>query len=98
LFLATVCPNISLYQQQQVGYLQPLTCHVVDYFNARPCIGNETETLIRVMVYTESDEESVRNPNDVSISPCAFKKVQGANSFRYIIIKEMSGSMPYETL
>jgi len=50
------------------------------------------------MVYTESDEESVRNPNDVSISPCAFKKVQGANSFRYIIIKEMSGSMPYETL
>jgi len=74
---------------QQVGYLQPLTCHVVNYFNARPYIGNETETCIRVMVCAESDEKSVRNPNDVSISPCAFKNVQGANSLKYIIIKEI---------
>ena len=76
--------NIVAYQQEQVGYLQPLTCYVVDYFNARPYTGNETETCIRVMVCTESDEESVRNPNDVSISPCTFKNVQGANSFKYI--------------
>jgi len=40
--------------------------------NARPYLGYETETLIRDMVCSESDEESMRYPNDVSISPCAY--------------------------
>jgi len=42
------------------------------FFNARPYLGYETEILIRDMVCSESEEESVRNPNDVSISPCAY--------------------------
>jgi len=40
--------------------------------NARPYLGYETEILIREMVCSESEEESMRNPNDVSISPCAY--------------------------
>jgi len=51
--------------------LQPLTCHAVDFFNARLYLDYETETLIRDMVYSESDEVSVTNPNDVSIALCA---------------------------
>jgi len=63
---------------------QPSTCDVVDFFNTRPHLGYETETLIRDMVCSESDEESMRNLNDVSISPCAyFMKVQVTNSFKY---------------
>jgi len=40
--------------------------------NARPYLGYETEILIRGMVCSESDEKSVRNPNNVSISPYAY--------------------------
>jgi len=49
-----------------------LTCNVVDFFNAKPYLGCETETLIRDMVCSESDEESTRNPNDVSKPLCAY--------------------------
>jgi len=35
-------------------------------------ISYGTETLIREMVCSESDEESMRNPNDVSVSLCAY--------------------------
>jgi len=42
-----------------------LTCHAVDFMNARPYLGYETKTMIRDMVCSESDEESLRNPNDV---------------------------------
>jgi len=47
--------------------LQLLTSHVVEFFNARPYLGYETESLIKVMICSESDEESVRNPNDASL-------------------------------
>jgi len=49
-----------------------LICHVVGVLNARPYLGYETETLIRDIVCSESDVESVRNPNDVPTSPCAY--------------------------
>jgi len=55
------------------GALQLFTCHVVNFFNATPNLGYETETLMRDMACFESDEESIRNPNDVSISVCACK-------------------------
>jgi len=37
-------------------------------------LGYETETLARVMVCSESDDESVRNPHNVSISLCAYQR------------------------
>jgi len=41
-------------------------------------------TLVRDMICSKSDVESMRYPNDVSISLCAyFKQVQGTNSFKY---------------
>jgi len=40
--------------------------------NARPYLGYETGILSRDMVCSESDEKSVRNPNNVSISPYAY--------------------------
>jgi len=43
--------------------------------NARPYLGYETEILIRDMVCSESDEKSVRNPNDFSFSPCAYLRM-----------------------
>jgi len=42
------------------------------FLNARLYLGYETEISIRDMVCSESDEESVINPNDVSISLCAY--------------------------
>ena len=45
--------------------IQPLKCHGVDFLNARPYFGYEIKTMIRDMFCSESDEESVRNPNDV---------------------------------
>ena len=42
--------------------LQPLTCRAVGFLNARPFLSYETETLIRDMVFSESDEESMTNP------------------------------------
>jgi len=38
----------------------------------RHYLGYEIDTLIRHMVCSESDEESTRNSNDVSISLCAY--------------------------
>jgi len=49
-----------------------LTCRAVDFLNARPFLSYETETLIRDMVFSESDEESMTNPKNVSISLCAY--------------------------
>ena len=78
--------SASLFQQivlpRRISTLQPLTCHIIYFFNARPYLGFETEILIRDMVCSDSDEESARNPNNVSISPCAYLKVQGTNSFK----------------
>jgi len=68
LFWARVCPYITLFVPTRTSILQPLTGHVVDFSNARPYFGCETETLIRNMVCSESDDESARNPNYVSIS------------------------------
>ena len=68
LFWVRVCPKITLFVPTSTSILQPLTCHVIDFSHARPYLGYETETLIRVVVCSEWDEESVRNPNDVSIS------------------------------
>jgi len=60
--------------------LQSLTCHVVDLLNARPYLGYDTETLIRDIVCSESDEKSKRCLN---FTFCLFKQVQGTNSFKY---------------
>jgi len=65
LFLYIVVPT-------RISTLQPLTCHIIYFLNARPYLGYETEILLGDMVCSESDEESMRNPNDVSISPCAY--------------------------
>ena len=70
LFLASLFQNVVA--PTRISTLQPLTCHAIYFLNARPYSGYETEILIRDMVCFESDEESVRNINDVSISPCAF--------------------------
>ena len=56
----------------RISTLQPLTCHTIYFLNARLYLGYQTEILIRDMVCSESDEESVRNPNDASISRCAY--------------------------
>jgi len=64
----TVVLNNSLFQHivvTRTSPLQPLTCHVVDFLNARPYLGCESKRLIRNMACSESDEESVRNPNTV---------------------------------
>jgi len=64
-------PMVPTYRcTNRTSTLQPLTCHVVDFLNARPYLGNET--LIGDVVSSESDEESTRNPNDVSTSLCAY--------------------------
>jgi len=42
------------------------------FFECKTLLGYETENLIRDIICSESDEESVRNPNNVSISPCAY--------------------------
>jgi len=61
--------NNSLFQHivgtTCTSMIQPLKCHGVDFLNARPYFGYETKTMIRDMFCSESDEESVRNPNDV---------------------------------
>jgi len=56
----------------RISTLQPLTCHIIYFLNARPYVGYEIENLIRDIICSESDEESVRNLNNVSISPCAY--------------------------
>jgi len=60
--------------------LQPLTCHVVDFLNARLHLGYDTETLIRDMVCSESDEISKRCLN---FTFYLFKQLQGTNSLKY---------------
>jgi len=70
LFLASLFQHIVV--PTRITTLQPLTCHIIYFLNARPYLGYETEILIREMVCSESEEESMRNPNDVSISPCAY--------------------------
>jgi len=70
LFLASLFQHIVV--PTRIITLQPLTCHIIYFLNARPYLGYETENLIRDIICSESDEESVRNPNNVSISPCAY--------------------------
>jgi len=65
LFQHTVVPT-------RTRALQSLTCHIVDFLHASPYLGHETETSIKDMVRSESDEESMRNPYDVSISLRAY--------------------------
>jgi len=70
-----------------------LTWHVVDFLNVRPYLGFETDTLIRDMVCSQSEEESTRNPNGVSISLCAYLSKERVPT-RSNIMKEIS-LMPF---
>jgi len=65
LFLASLFQHIVV--PKRISTLEALTCHIIDFLNARPYLGYETKILMRDMICSESDEESVRDPNDVSI-------------------------------